>query len=194
MKTAEGRWKKYLPNHDERVMRGFQAKKEVKLGNVCGFVFVCGSDDLCRDHLKSRASVKIRLFAAILLFSTLTALASALAADAPGAAIPPKHQVVVIPVDSADESIMFLVPGSRVDVVANRKLPNGKIEAKLLVRNSLVVAVDIQLDPKDRAKIVSQSISVAAPANEARLVKAEMKAGKVTLMPRKGGDAASPTK
>ena len=178
MKTAEDRWKIYLPNHDERMMRGFQAKKEVKLGNVCGIASVCRFGHLCGDGLEPRMGMKIRWFIGALLCPTLLAAASAPAADGPGQVTRSEPKAMTIRINPNDPSYTVLEPGSRVDVIARRKLPNGKFEARIVASRLKVVAVNC-FDPK-----ICKSVTLMVTQQQGMAISNAMQVGSVSLLVR----------
>lgn len=135
-----------------------------------------------------------RLYVAALFTLCFLSTTSAPADEPPVGALPANHRAIAVKIDPNEPVALVVVPGSRVDAIATRKLAAGKIEAKLLARNLLVVAIDVRGDPNDPKKIISLTFTVAAPAKDADNLAAEIKKGKVSLIARKPEKNGTPEK
>jgi Flp pilus assembly protein CpaB len=91
---------------------------------------------------------------------------------------------------NAEKSVAgFVLPGSRVDVVATVNTENVGKESKIILQNMLVLAVDTKdaKDP-DQRSILGQTVTLAAKPEEAQRLALASTLGELQLILRPFGD------
>ncbi len=103
----------------------------------------------------------------------------------------PGERAVAIKVNAEKSVAGFVLPGSRVDVVATLNGESGK-EAKLILQNMLVLAVDTQSEKDvDKRTILGQTVTLSAKPEEAQRLALAQQLGELQLVLRAFGDRES---
>lgn len=122
--------------------------------------------------------MKIRLFIVMWSSLGLFAAASAPAADGLGQVTRVEPKAMTIRITPDDPSYTVLKPGSRVDVIAKQKLPNGKVEARIVASKLTVFGVNSH-DPK-----TCMSVTVLVTREQGLAIHNAMTVGAVSLLVR----------
>jgi Flp pilus assembly protein CpaB len=110
--------------------------------------------------------------------------------------ISPGERAVAIKVNAEKSVAGFVLPGSRVDVVATVSGESSGKEAKIILQNMLVLAVDTKdsKDP-DQRSIIGQTVTLSAKPEEAQRLALAQSLGELQLILRPFGDReVSPVK
>jgi Flp pilus assembly protein CpaB len=101
----------------------------------------------------------------------------------------PGERAVAIRVNAEKSVAGFVLPGSRVDVVATVNTENVGKESKIILQNMLVLAVDTKdaKDP-DQRSILGQTVTLAAKPEEAQRLALASTLGELQLILRPFGD------
>jgi pilus assembly protein CpaB len=103
----------------------------------------------------------------------------------------PGERATSIKVNAEKSVAGFVLPGSRVDVVATVNSESSGKESKIILQNMLVLAVDTK-DTKelDQRSIVGQTVTLAAKPEEALRLALAQSLGELQLVLRPFGDRA----
>lgn len=83
----------------------------------------------------------------------------------------------------------WILPGSRVDVIHVVQLPDNKTESHVVLRNILVLAVDLEnVRPEDRPVPVSTTVALEVTPEEAAKLAKVVSTGTIVLKLRPYGD------
>ncbi len=105
------------------------------------------------------------------------------------ALLQPGQRAVAIKVNAESLVGGFVLPGTRVDVMAT--LRGNDASGRLLLQNMLVVAVDQKSDPDAETKtIIGQTVTLAATPDEAVELKLAQSSGELSLLLKARGDNA----
>lgn len=101
----------------------------------------------------------------------------------------PGERAVAIRVNAEKSVGGFVLPGSRVDVVATLNTDTTGKEAKIILQNMLVLAVDTRAEKEpDQRSIVGQTVTLAAKPEEAQRLALAQQLGELQLILRAFGD------
>jgi Flp pilus assembly protein CpaB len=103
--------------------------------------------------------------------------------------IAPGERAVAIKVNAEKSVAGFVLPGSRVDVVATVNSDAAGKESKIILQNMLVLAVDTKdsKDP-DQRSIIGQTVTLSAKPEEAQRLTLAQSLGELQLILRPFGD------
>ena len=108
---------------------------------------------------------------------------------APAVLLPEGTSQYAIKLDAVKAAAGFVQPGSKVDVITTERGGNGKSKASILLRDMLVVAVDIQDRPAENgqvAKATLNSVSLAVTPRQATMLALAETRGELRLLLRDG--------
>jgi Flp pilus assembly protein CpaB len=104
--------------------------------------------------------------------------------------LPPGERATSIKVNAEKSVAGFVLPGSRVDVLATMNSERAGKETKLILQNMLVLAVDNK-DTKDadQRSMAGQTVTLSAKLEEAQRLQLAQSAGELQLVLRPFGDS-----
>jgi pilus assembly protein CpaB len=109
--------------------------------------------------------------------------------DGLAALMPKGMRAVALNVNAASVVGGFVLPHSHVDILSVITGPNGESNAKIILQNILVLAVDQnQNRPDDRAAVVANTVTVQVTPEQAERLALAQKMGTLSLTLRSFGD------
>jgi pilus assembly protein CpaB len=106
------------------------------------------------------------------------------------ATLPPGMRAVAIKVNAESSTAGFVVPHSRVDVIATVRRGDSESESKIILQNMLVLAVDQKHNKEldGGPTILGQTVTLAATPEEAQQLALAGAVGELRLILRGAGD------
>jgi Flp pilus assembly protein CpaB len=101
----------------------------------------------------------------------------------------PGERAIAVKVNAEKSVAGFVLPGSRVDVVATLPGDQGAKESKIILQNMLVLAVDNKDSKEDQTKnVIGQTVTLSAKTEEALRLTLAQSTGELSLILRSFGD------
>jgi Flp pilus assembly protein CpaB len=106
-------------------------------------------------------------------------------------ALPPGERAVAIKVNAEKSVAGFVLPGSRVDVLATLNNERTGKESRIILQNMLVLAVDNkETKDADQRSMIGQTVTLSAKIEEAQKLSLAQSLGELQLVLRPFGDNA----
>ena len=107
------------------------------------------------------------------------------------ALIAPNKRAITVRVNDVAGVAGFLLPGNRVDILATRRIANGRAKTDTLLQNIKVLAVDQRADRDKNEPVVVRAVTLEADLEEASKLAGATQEGTIQLVLRNPEDNAT---